>query len=97
MSLQGSLYQEFTVYIYFFSFHPPKHIFYSYDRHQQPSWKHFCSRICRILNNEKSHYIDSCNPIEVTGDFVNLRLATGDDDSDWGNEEDDEFDRKKCL
>ena len=32
-------------------------------------------------------------PIEVTEDFVNLRLATDDDDSDWGNEEDDEFDR----
>ena len=31
--------------------------------------------------------------IEVTEDFVNLRLATDDDDSDWGNEEDDEFDR----
>ena len=31
--------------------------------------------------------------MEVTEDFVNLRLATGDDDSDWGNEEDDEFDR----
>ena len=24
-------------------------------------------------------------------DFVNLRLAIDDDDSDWGNEEDDEF------
>ena len=32
-------------------------------------------------------------PIEVTEYFVNFRLATDDDDSDWGNEEDDEFDR----
>ena len=32
-------------------------------------------------------------PIEVMEYFVNLRLATDDDDSDWGNEEDDEFDR----
>ena len=31
--------------------------------------------------------------IEVTEYFVNLRLSTDDDDSDWGNEEDDEFDR----
>ena len=31
-------------------------------------------------------------PVEVNEDFVNLLLAT-EDDSDWGNEEDDEFDR----
>ena len=32
-------------------------------------------------------------PTEVKEDFVNICLATDDDDSDWGNEEDDEFDR----
>ena len=31
--------------------------------------------------------------LEVTENFVNLRLATDDDDSDWVNEEDHEFDR----
>ena len=48
--------------IYFFPrppifsfFYPPKHyLYYSCNHHQQPSWKHFNSRICMILYNEKS-------------------------------------------
>ena len=84
------------IYIFFFSFF----FFYFFPCAQtffihiittkSPVGKFFC------LTKKKSLY-RQLQPNRSNGGLVNLRLATGDDDSDWGNEEDDEFDRKKCL